>query len=154
MNIQDLMDKGGFVDAEPVRKEIEWMNDDGETLQAGIWIVRQSYGVLEGLAGNAGSDRSQGAKMISLCVRLGDSEPKEQLTYDQAFRLIPALALAMAKAIREVNSPKKSEPLTSSSTSLSSPASAAGRSRKRKLTSVTRKSSRGKSTGGGTGHSS
>ena len=29
MNIQDLMNRGGFVDSAPVHKEIKWLDKDG-----------------------------------------------------------------------------------------------------------------------------
>lgn len=131
ISIEELQQHGGFIDDAPVKKTIKWKPPGGTQITADILVVRQPYGSIEKVIGGD-IDRSRGAQMISLSVRLG-AEGKEQLTYEQAYNLHPGLALVMVNAINEVHqAPKSCRPPISSGTNSCLPASAAGRSRKRK----------------------
>lgn len=104
MNLTDLQEKGGFVDTEPVKKELKWKDANGVEHTGSVFVVRQPFGAVDQALANK-VDRSQGAKLISLCIRLGD-DASGTLTYDQAYSLHPSLAWAFVGAINEVNTPK------------------------------------------------
>lgn len=105
MKLSDLQAMGGFVDAEPVKKEVSWkLSGDGH--KATVFVVRQPFGKVEAALAGADKDRSQGAQLISMCIRLGE-DAQEQLTYEQAYNLHPAVAWAFVGVINEVNSPKR-----------------------------------------------
>ena len=104
MNLSELQALGGVVDAEPVKTDVSWKLN-GQEHAATVFVVRQPFGAVESALQDAQKDRSQGAKLISLCIRLGD-QAQEQLTYEQAYSLHPAVAWAFVDAINTVNSPK------------------------------------------------
>ncbi|QTW20247.1 phage tail assembly chaperone family protein, TAC [Comamonas kerstersii] len=104
MKLSDLQAMGGFVDAEPVKKEASWKLN-GQQHTASVFVVRQPFGKVESALGDADKDRSQGAQLISMCIRLGE-DASEQLTYEQAYNLHPAVAWAFVGVINEVNTPK------------------------------------------------
>jgi len=105
MNLSDLQTMGGFVDAEPVQKEVRWQLN-GQDHKASVFVVRQPFGAVESALQRAEKDRSQGASLISMCIRLG-ANADEQLSYEQAYNLHPAVAWAFLAAINEVNAPPK-----------------------------------------------
>lgn len=105
MKLSDLQAMGGFVDAEPVKKEVAW-NLGGDEHKASVFVARQPFGKVEAALADAAKDRSQGAQLISMCIRLGE-DASEQLTYEQAYNLHPAVAWAFVGVINEVNTPKR-----------------------------------------------
>lgn len=104
MNLSELQGMGGFVDTDPVQKDVEWKGADGKSYSGKVFVVRQPFGAVEQAMINS-ADRSQGAKLISLCIRLGEGA-SEALTYEQAYNLHPSVAWAFVAAINEVNTPK------------------------------------------------
>lgn len=103
MNLSELQVSGGFVDTTPVKKEITWQKPGGDPLTFDVYVVRQPFGAVE-RAFDGETDRSKGANMIQMCIRLGDGT--EQLTYEQAYNLHTSLAWAFVAAINEVHNPK------------------------------------------------
>ena len=105
ISLQQLQERGGFVDTTPVSKEISWLDNEGEEVRGTVFVVRQPWGVVEQALMSSDKGRSHTADLLSKCIRLG-AEGKEQMTYEQAYGLTPAVALAMTTAINEVNSPR------------------------------------------------
>ncbi|PNQ53570.1 hypothetical protein C1141_20565 [Vibrio agarivorans] len=102
MDIAELKKAGGILPPEPVKKNGAWK---GNTFD--YWVVRPGYGQFERMLREdktikGESYTSQMAQMIALCVRLG-KKAEEQLTYEQAFCLDPALARVFIEGINEVN---------------------------------------------------
>lgn len=114
MDLKALQEQGGFVDEAPVKESVTWRRGDGDEVKFDVHVVRQPFGVVDEVL-KASDGRSQSARMISNCIRLG-ANAKERLTYDQAFELDPTLAFALIGAINRVNA-KKSTPPTSSGVS-------------------------------------
>lgn len=105
ISLQQLRERGGFVDTKPVPKEISWIDEDGEEFKGNIFVVRQPFGVVEAALVDPDKDRSQSARLIALQVRLG-TDASECLSYEDAFNLNAAVAWAMVRAINEVNAPR------------------------------------------------
>lgn len=107
MNLQQLIEKGGFVEAAPVKMSVTWTRQGkaGEDLtdQFDVWVRRRSFGTFERVA-SLGEDRSRSAKMLSECVLLGDAQ--DAISYEQAYQLEPSLAMALIKAVKEASAPK------------------------------------------------
>lgn len=123
MLLKDLIDKGGFVSAEPVKKLVEWTREDGGEIvtdKFSVWVLRQSFGNIEKLW-TGPDDQSHSALMISECIRFGE-KAEERMTYEQAYQLHPGLATVLMVAFNEVNRPtrpKKSRPPKKSGANLS-----------------------------------
>lgn len=102
MNLEQLTQEGGFVDAALVKKRITWHKSKGQPpVQFDVHIEPQPFGVVEKIM-SLEDGQSRSAHVIALAVRLGEGGA-ERMTYDQAYRLAPSLAWALVGAINEVN---------------------------------------------------
>lgn len=109
MNLKDLKDKGGFVSAKPIKKEVVWKRKvDGEEVEDkfSIFVRPMSYGDIEKIfIDPKDEERSRTAALLAESVLLGD-DGKERLSYTDAYQLSPSLAAALAKVVNEVNALK------------------------------------------------
>lgn len=105
MNLAELMTAGGFVSEVPVKKEIVWARKgpDGADTETkfDVFVRRQSFGAIEVIYGNE-TDRSKMARYICESIRLGD-KGTDEIPYEKAVMLDPALGTLLVKAINEVN---------------------------------------------------
>jgi hypothetical protein len=115
MNLQELHQRGGFVSAAPVKKEVRWDHVDEKTGEKvtdvfDVLILKLSYGLIEQIYSSP-DKKSRNASLISEAVRLGE-DGKEVISYVNAYQLAPSLGSAFYLAIAEVNAlpkPKKEE---------------------------------------------
>lgn len=107
MNLQQLTDLGGFVDAAPSQQTVTWTrtNAAGEPITDtfDVWVRRRSFGTLERVQA-LGEDRSRSAQILSECILLGDD--KQPIDYVQAYQLQPTLAMALIEAVAAASAPK------------------------------------------------
>lgn len=142
MKLDELKQKGAFIPAAPVLKEVVWEHgdEDGNTIEDrfDVFVKRASFGEMERFhqVDSADPERSRSAIFISQSILLGD-DASESMTYEDAYQLEPSLARAFVKVINDANGigkkePKNLQPLMSSGTSSSSTESAAEPSQKQK----------------------
>lgn len=109
MDLKTLRDRGGFVPAAPVAREVTWTHADENgqrvTDTFTVHIVRHSAGAIERLRDQHAADPSRlwGCLLVSESLRLGD-DASERLTYEEACALDPDLARVFADTITAVNS--------------------------------------------------
>lgn len=102
--LQKLKDAGGFISAEPVRKQVTWtrMVDGAEKSDAfDVFIRRRSFGAMERLLVADDDQRSRMAAFLADSILLG--EEKEPMTYEDAFQLDVSLGNVLIAAVHEVN---------------------------------------------------
>lgn len=104
MNLQELQNEGGFVEAAPVKLPVEWTKPaaagaTGKVVKFDVWVRRRSFGMVARIWQNEG-DRNRSAEMISAAILLGGPDG-ESMTYEQAYQLDPGLAGALVNAINE-----------------------------------------------------
>jgi hypothetical protein len=105
-SLKELRELGAFVPDELVQKEITFKlggGDEAAEHTVTVFIRRLSIGSQEEIfLGGGDAERSRSAKMIAETVRLGEGGV-EKITFVDAYRLEPAIALAMIQAVSEVN---------------------------------------------------
>lgn len=107
--LEYLKSVGAFVSDRLIAKDVEF-EIDGEQLNAKIWVKKLSIGEHERIFRASVKDeeqRSHMAFMISEIVSLGE-EGTEKIPFTDAYRLDRSLAMAMVKAIGEVNGKESS----------------------------------------------
>lgn len=104
-SINDLKALGAFVTDAKVQREINF-EIDGQEYSATIHVRRLSAGDYETLFMADTKGRSRTAEVISKAVYLGEGG-NESLSFEDAYKLHPAVAAAMVNAFNEVNSAKK-----------------------------------------------
>lgn len=114
MNLKELMEKGGIVDAALVKRSVEWTHLDGEGKTVvdafDVHIKKISFAVVDRARASAAeqSQFNMTAALISEAVLLGE-KADEQLTYEQATQLHPNLASALSTAMWAVNGLREAE---------------------------------------------
>lgn len=107
--LKQLTEQGGFAAAKPIKKHIEF-EIDGQKLEADIHVRQIGIGEYEDAYLGEGKDkRSKTAKVISEAITLGE-DGTERISFEDAYRMKPALAGAILDAFNEVNGAKKSSP--------------------------------------------
>ena len=116
MNLKQLKQRGAFVPAAPVPRQVEWVHidpDTGEevTDQFTVHVRRRSYGSIERImtASMADETRSRSAMFIAESILLGEGGT-ESISYEDAYQLDPGLAAVLVEAINEVNGLGRAEP--------------------------------------------
>lgn len=143
MNLEELMEKGGFVPPDLVKKEVTWKDAKGGPATFDIFVKVPSAGTVDRHSQAlkaSGADLQAGfapRPMLISATVFFDAEGKQGITYEKAFEMKEGLCKAIFLAVTEVindgaEAAKNSRPPTNSGTSSSSTGSAAKRLRKQK----------------------
>ncbi|EKF9664432.1 phage tail assembly chaperone family protein, TAC [Vibrio mimicus] len=156
LTVEMLKQAGAFAPAKPERREIKWINDSQEIIEAVIHVRKSSFiTMIEESKSVADSSYLMATRIASSVV---DEQGKPVFTVDDLLGneergpICQSLAIALLNAIYDVNGvgkkadPKPSSQPTNSGTNLSLPASVGKRLKKRKTRSLTAKSSTGNPT--------
>jgi hypothetical protein len=102
MDLSKLQELGGFVPPTPVKRQVTWTPDEGESVTFTVHIKKLSAGQIERLYRDPRRDRSISALMISETLLLGD-DGKETMPFEKAFEIVPSLANALLEVIEDIN---------------------------------------------------
>ena len=106
MNLTQLKAAGGIVGGAMVKRSVVWKHEDAKgkpvTNKFSIFVMPQSFGMIEKLFSATESEESRNAKYIATCVTLGENG-EEAISYEDAYRLAPGLGWAILAAVHEVN---------------------------------------------------
>ena len=152
MDIKQLESAGGFVSDDLVPKKGIWkkVGDDGEVedLEISFFVRQATYAEYKrGTKNSDGLSYDPDALLVAACIRLG-ADGSQTLSYEQAYRLNPALFTVFLTAIGEVygGAPKPSRRKTNSGANSSSMALEEKPLPKRKTPSHSKRPSSGKRT--------
>jgi len=110
MNKDQLFQAGGVIaTGSVVKKDCTWTNQDGETFDFVVGVLKLSFGVVEKML-EAAHEVGPSSAMISAAIRLGE-EFDQELTPKEVSMLDPNLAKVFAEAVAEVN-PAEKKPST------------------------------------------
>lgn len=156
LSVASLIQLGSYSPAKPERREIEWINPNGETCTAAVFIRKKSFLTANIEANNyhSGIDLLTSRIVSSIVDEHGKPlfEIDDILGNDAHGPICDSLGMALIGAINEVNGfglkpdPKALPPTTNSGTSSSSQALADEPSKKPSKTSRTEKSLTGSPT--------
>lgn len=109
MNLQELQNAGGFVEAAPVRLPVEWVKPAAaaavpEVVKFDVWVRRRSFGMVARIW-QGEDNRARSAEMIAASIVLGGPDG-DSMSYDQAYQLDPGLAGALVDAINKASAVK------------------------------------------------
>lgn len=136
ITLEDLMEKGGFVSPELIKKEVTWKDAKGGPATFDIFVKVPSAGTVDRHSQAlkaSGADVQSGfapRPMLISATVFFDPEGKHGITYEKAFELKEGLCKAIFIAVTDVinagaEAAKNSQPPMSSGTSSSSTESAA-----------------------------
>lgn len=156
LSVASLIQSGSYSPAKPELREISWINPNGETCIASVFIRKKSFATANIEANNyhSGIDSLTSRIVSSIVDESGKPlfEIDDILGNDAHGPICDSLGMALIGAINEVNGlglkpdPKALPPTTNSGTSSSSQALADEPSKKPSRTSHTEKSSTGSPT--------
>lgn len=156
LSVASLIQSGSYSPVKPERREISWINQNGETCTAAVFIRKKSFltANIEAKNYNSGIDSLTSRIVSSIVDEHGKPlfEVDDILGNDAHGPICDSLGMALTGAINEVNGfglkpdPKALPPTTNSGTNSSSQALADEPSKKPSKTSRTEKSSTGSPT--------
>lgn len=156
LTVEMLKQAGAFAPTKPERREIKWINDSQDIIEAVIHVRKSSFITMIEESKSVSDSSYLMATRIASSVVTEQGQPvftvDDLLGNEDHGPICQSLAIALLNAIYDVNGvgkkadPKPSSQPTNSGTNLSLPASVVRPSRKPKTRSLTEKSSTGNPT--------
>lgn len=114
MDLQQLRERGAFVSAKPVKKEVVWKHRDPDGNEVedrfDVWVRKLSYGLVEEVTApvqaaiDSGLERRPRraikAAVIAAAIELDN---RQVISYEDAYQLDSSLGSALYLAVAEVN---------------------------------------------------
>lgn len=108
MSLNALKKAGALLGDDPVKKQVEWTNPNGEQFKFDVWVKPMSFGMALDL--NEKSDRQQVASALSALVLFEDDDGNRvPLEYEDALNLDPSFGLAILEVVSSTTAKKKSK---------------------------------------------